>query len=112
MPPRFGVSAANAAPPSWDGHREHTFAPLHAVAPVYSVLIRGNPEDPASSTDFVCDVCTEIPEPTDDGRTYTFTIRTDVRFADHSPLTAYDVAASWNKIVAPPPGVISARRGY
>jgi peptide/nickel transport system substrate-binding protein len=27
-------------------------------------------------------------------------------------LTAYDVAASWNKIVDPPEGVISARRGY
>ena len=76
------------------------------------MLIRVNPENPASTTDFVCDVCTEIPEPTDDGRTYTFTIRTDVKFADHSSLTAYDVAASWNKIVAPPPGIISARRGY
>ena len=100
------------APPSWDGHRENTFATIHAVAPFYSVLIRVNPENPASTTDFVCDVCTEIPEPMDDGRTYTFTIRNDVKFADHSSLTAYDVAASWNKIVAPPPGIISARRGY
>src|SRR5690349_21985705 len=65
------------APPSWDGHRENTFATIHAVAPFYSVLIRVNPENPASTTDFVCDVCTEIPEPTEDGRTYTFTIRTD-----------------------------------
>jgi len=76
------------APPSWDGHRENTFATIHAVAPFYSVLLRVNPENPASTTDFVCDVCTEIPEPTDDGRTYTFAIRTDVKFADHSPLTA------------------------
>src|SRR5690242_15812180 len=89
------------APPSWDGHRENTFATIHAVAPFYSVLIRVNPENPASTTDFVCDVCTEIPEPADDGRTYSFQIRTDIKFADHSPLTAYDVAASWNKIVAP-----------
>jgi peptide/nickel transport system substrate-binding protein len=76
------------------------------------VLIRANPENPASTTDFVCDVCTAIPEPTDGGRTYTFTIRDDVRFEDGSVLTAYDVAASWNKIVAPPEGVISARQGY
>jgi peptide/nickel transport system substrate-binding protein len=27
-------------------------------------------------------------------------------------LTVYDVAASWNEIVASPDGVISARRGY
>ena len=82
------------------------------VAPFYSVLIRVNPDSPASTTDFVCDVCTEIPEPADRGRTYTFFIRDDVRFEDGSVLTGYDVAASWNKIVDPPEGVISARRGY
>jgi len=100
------------APPSFDGHREGTFATIHAVAPFYSVLIRANPENPASTTDFVCDVCTEIPEPADAGRTYAFPIRNDVRFQDGSTLTAYDVAASWNKIVDPPNGVISPRRGY
>src|SRR5437016_3197808 len=72
------------APPSFDGHREGTFATIHAVAPFYSVLIRVNPENPASTTDFVCDVCTEIPEPADGGRTYPFTIRDDVRFQDGS----------------------------
>jgi len=100
------------APPSFDGHREGTFARVHAVAPFYSVLVRVNPENPASTTDFVCDVCTEIPEPSDRGRIYTFPIRDDVRFEDGSVLTAYDVAASWKKIVDPPEGVISARRGY
>ena len=100
------------APPSFDGHREATFATVHAVAPFYSVLIRVNPDSPASTTDFVCDVCTEIPEPADRGRTYTFFIRDDVRFEDGSVLTGYDVAASWSKIVDPPEGVISARRGY
>src|SRR5246500_1417339 len=100
------------APPSFDGHREATFATVHAVAPFYSVLIRVNPENPASTTDFVCDVCAEFPEPSDGGRTYAFPIRDDVRFEDGSVLTAYDVAASWNKIVDPPEGVISARRGY
>jgi peptide/nickel transport system substrate-binding protein len=100
------------APPSFDGHRENTFATIHAVAPFYSVLIRVNPENPASTTDFVCDVCTEIPEPADAGRTYSFQIRDDVKFQDGSKLTAYDVAASWNKIIDPPAGVISARQGY
>jgi peptide/nickel transport system substrate-binding protein len=100
------------APPSFDGHREGTFATIHAVAPFYSVLIRVNPQNPASTTDFVCDVCIEIPEPADGGRSYAFPIRDDVRFADGSVLTAYDVAASWNHIVDPPDGVISARRGY
>jgi len=100
------------SPPSFDGHREATFATIHAVAPFYSVLIRANPDNPADTTSFVCDVCTEIPAPTDGGRTYAFTIRGDVRFQDGAPLTAFDVAASWTKIVAPPLGVVSARQGY
>ena len=97
------------APPSFDGHREETYATVHATAPFYSVLMRINPEDPSSSTDFVCDLCTEMPKPTDDGKTYAFKIRTGVKFHDGTPLTAADVAASWNEITFPPQGVLSAR---
>jgi peptide/nickel transport system substrate-binding protein len=100
------------SPPSFDGHREATFATIHAVAPFYSVLIRANPENPAVTTEFVCDVCTEIPAPSEGGRVYSFRIRDDIKFQDGSVLTAYDVAASWNHIVDPPEGVISARQGY
>ena len=95
--------------PSLDGHRETTYAVVHATAPFYSVLIRVNPENPSSTTDFVCDLCTELPKPTDNGLTYTFKIRKGVKFHDGSLLTAQDVAASWNKIVHPKPGVASAR---
>src|SRR5713101_5197678 len=90
------------APPSFDGHREGTFATLHAMAPFYSVLIRVNPENPSSTTNFVCDLCTQMPQPTDGGRTYTFKIRDGVKFHDGTPLTAADVATSWNKIIFPP----------
>ncbi len=100
------------SPPSFDGHRESTFATIHAMAPFYSVLIRANPDNPAATAEFACDVCTDIPAPTDAGLTYMFQIRGDVRFHDGVPMTAYDVAASWNKIVAPQDGIISARRGY
>ena len=62
------------------------------------------------STDFVCDLCTAIPQSTDDGKTYTFRIRDGVKFQDGSILTADDVAASWNKIIDPPEGAISARQ--
>ncbi|HEY1796115.1 MAG TPA: ABC transporter substrate-binding protein [Stellaceae bacterium] len=97
------------APPSFDGHREETYATAQTVAPYYSVLLRINPSDPSSSTDFVCDLCTDIPKPTDDGKTYTFKIRTGVKFHDGNPLTAQDVAATWNEITFPPQGVLSAR---
>lgn len=95
------------APPSLDGHREGTYATLHAVAPFYSVLIRINPENPSSTTDFVCDLCTVMPQPTNGGKIYTFKIRDGVKFSDGSPLTAADVAASWDEIIHPPKGVLS-----
>jgi peptide/nickel transport system substrate-binding protein len=100
------------APPSFDGHREGTFAMLHATAPFYSVLIRINPENPSSTTDFVCDVCTEMPQPTGEGGTYTFKIRDGIKFHDGSPLTAADVLASWNHIIFPPEGVLSVRQSF
>ena len=100
------------APPSFDGHREATYATIHAMAPFYSVLIRINPENPSSTTDFVCDLCTELPAPTDDGKTYTFKILSGVKFTDGTPLTAADVAASWQEIVSPPAGKTSARQAF
>jgi len=97
------------APASLDGHRETSYATIHTAAPYYSVLIRINPDNPGSTTDFVCDLCTAMPTPTDGGKTYTFKIREGVKFADGSPLTAADVAASWNAIVFPAKGMLSPR---
>src|SRR5271155_6001120 len=80
------------APPSFDGHRESTFATVHAFAPFYSLLVRINPDNPSSTTDIVCDLCTEMPKPIDDGRTWAFKIRSGVKFHDGLLLTADDIA--------------------
>jgi peptide/nickel transport system substrate-binding protein len=100
------------APPSFDAHREGTFATVHSAAPFYSVLIRVDPNNPSSTTDFVCDLCTAMPQPTDGGKTYTFKIRDGVKFHDGSSLTASDVAASWDKIIHPPEGLLSPRESH
>jgi len=100
------------APPSFDAHRETTFATIHLAAPLHSVLIRVDPNNPSSTTDFVCDLCTAMPQPTDGGKTYVFKIRDGIKFRDGSPLTAADVAASRNEIIHPPEGVLSPRESH
>ena len=97
------------APPSFDAQREETYATIHSAAPFYSTLIRINPDNPGSTTDIVCDLCTEMPTPTDAGTTYTFKIRQDVKFHNGDKLTAADIAASLNKIAFPPAGTLSPR---
>ena len=100
-------------PPSADGHRETTFGTIHPFAQYYSVLIRINPSNPASTTDFRCDLCVgDVPKATNYGKRFTFKIRDDVKFHDGSKLTAKDIKASFDRIVNPPKGVLSARKAY
>ena len=97
--------------PTYDGHRESTFGMIHPIRPFYSLLIRVNPENPQSTTDYQCDLCEgALPSPTNDGRTWTFAIRKDVKFHDGTPLTAHDVKATFDKIIFPPEGIISHRK--
>src|SRR4026208_530060 len=68
------------APPSFDAHRETTFATIHSAAPFYSVLIRVDPNNPSPTTAFASHLGTAMPQPTDGGKTYTFKIRSGVKF--------------------------------
>ncbi len=119
-------------PPSADGHRETTFGTIHPFAQFYSVLLRVNPDNPASPTDIVCDLCVgDVPTPTNDSKRYTFKIKKGVKWHSlapgakippevakiydsigGSPVTAYDVKATFDRIVNPPEGVRSARKGF
>ena len=99
--------------PSYDGHIESTFGMIHPIRPFYSLLIRVNPDNPSSPTDFVCDLCVgEVPKPTNDGKTYTFKLRQGVKFQDGQVLTAKDVKATFDKLAFPPEGIASNRKAY
>lgn len=107
--PRSGgelVFAVGGTPPSFDGHRETTFAMLHPVAPHYSTLLRF---DPQSYPKIIGDVA-ESWSVSKDALTYTFKIRRNIKFHDGSQLTARDVKATYGKIISPPEGVASARQ--
>jgi peptide/nickel transport system substrate-binding protein len=107
--PRSGgelLFAVPSEPPSYDGHREETFGLIHPVAPFYSLLLRVDPDD---YTKIVGDLA-ESWIISDDKLTYTFKIRQGATFHDGSPLTARDVKASYDKIIFPPPGVVSDRQ--
>ncbi|MDA1090754.1 MAG: ABC transporter substrate-binding protein [Proteobacteria bacterium] len=96
-----------------DLHRETTFGVVHPFRPFYSLLIKVNPENPSSPTDFICDLCEgSVPKGTDGFKNYTFTIRKGVKFHDGTPLTAHDIVATYNKIIFPPKDVPSARKSF
>jgi peptide/nickel transport system substrate-binding protein len=110
--PRYGgelIFPVPSEPPSYDGHREETFGLIHPFAPFYSTLLRVDPTDP-SGTKPVGDLA-ESWTISQDGRIYTFKLRQGVKFHDGSVLTSKDVKASYDKIIFPPPGVGSSRKG-
>lgn len=97
--------------PSYDGHQETTFGMIHPIRPFYSLLIRINPDNPQSTTDFICDLCEKY-SIQDGGKSYVFDIRKNVKFHDGTPLTAADIKASLDKIAFPPKGTPSSRKAW
>jgi peptide/nickel transport system substrate-binding protein len=98
-----------AEPPSFDAHREESFALIHPAAPHYNTLLRVDPDDP-TGTRIVGDLA-ESWSSARGGRTWTFNIRKGVKFHDGSVVTSRDVKASYDKIIFPPAGVASNRKG-
>ena len=99
--------------PSYDLHRETTFGVIHPIRPFYSLLIRINPDNPSSPTDFICDLCEgAVPKGTDGGKSFTFKIRKGVTFHNGEKLTAADIVATYQKIIFPPKGTPSARKAF
>src|SRR3989475_266135 len=103
------VSFVDAAePPGYDARREETFGMLHRAAPHYSTLLRVDPFD-RTGTKFIGDLA-ESWTVSADKRTYTFKLRSGVKFHDGSVMTSRDVKASYDRIINPPPTVVSSRQ--
>ena len=96
-----------AEPPSYDCHANTTFGVLHPVAPHYSTLIKytGDWREMRIEPDVA-----ESWSSTPDGLTFTFKLRQNVKFHDGSAMTSADVKATYDRIINPPQGVVSARR--
>jgi len=99
--------ALAANPPSLDVHQEQTFAVAQPLSPIYNNLIVF---DPHNYPQLIGDLAKSW-SVSADSLTYTFTLHEGVTFHDGSPLTSADVKASWDRMVFPPEGVVSPRRG-
>jgi peptide/nickel transport system substrate-binding protein len=110
--PRYGGELIFIIPveaPSYDGHREGTFGIVHPAAPHYNTLLRTDPND-VTGTKVAPDLA-ESWTISKDGRTYTLKLRRGVKFHDGADMTSTDVKASYDKIINPPAGVTSFRKG-
>jgi peptide/nickel transport system substrate-binding protein len=107
--PRRGgelVFAVSAEPDTFDGHKSTTFANIHPVAPHHNTLVKFDPEGYPKIVGDLAESWTVSP----DGLTYTFKVRDGVKFHDGSPFSSRDVKASYDRIINPPQGVVSARK--
>ncbi len=98
--------AVTVEPTNYDCHGATSFAFLHPIAPHYSTLLKFSP---ANYPQVIGDLAQSW-SISSDRLTYAFKLRDNVFFHDGSKLTATDVKASYERIIHPPPGVISARQ--
>jgi peptide/nickel transport system substrate-binding protein len=107
-PKRGGILefASTVEPGNYDCHGNTSFAFLHPVAPHYSTLLKF---DTANYPQIIGDLADSW-SASADRQTYTFKLRPNVLFHDGSKLTSADIKASYQRIVHPPPGVVSSRQ--
>jgi peptide/nickel transport system substrate-binding protein len=99
---RYGVLSA---PAHFDVHQSGTVSNMAAQGPMYDNLIRRDPRDGQT-------IIPDLAHKWDisrDGRTYTFHLRKGVKFHDGADFTAEDVKATFQRIMAPPKGVVIPR---
>ncbi len=108
--PQYGgilVRAHATDPAGFDPVQDSSINTLDLIAPIYSQLVRLNPEDIDGALIPELAVAWEV---SDDGRQVTFHLRSDVRWHDGTPFTSADVASHFNRVISPPSGLFSSQR--
>jgi peptide/nickel transport system substrate-binding protein len=108
QPKRGGVLsfAVEAEPPDYDCHKATSFAFIHPIRPSYSTLLKFDALNYPTIKGDLAQSWTASP----DNLTFTFKLRAGVKFHDGSAFTSEDVKASYERIMNPPAGVVSARK--
>ena len=108
VPKRGGILefAVLVEPVNYDCYANTSFAFLHPIAPHYSTLLKFDAADYPRIVGDLAQSWSVSP----DRMTYTFKLWPNVVFHDGSPLTSADIKASYQRLIHPPPGVVSARR--
>jgi len=108
--PRYGgkfLSAGNEEIPFYDMHQTSFGGVYAAVAPAYNCLIRTSPYDPLA-----LDIIPELADTwdiSDGGTTITFHLHPGVKWHDGMPFSSADVTYTIERIMHPPPGMVSPR---
>jgi ABC-type transport system substrate-binding protein len=108
-PKRGGILkfGGQSDPAHFDLHGCATIACINPQSNMYDNLVRFNPFDYKT---IIPDLAHKW-EISKDGLTYTFFLRDGVKFHDGALLTSEDVKATFDRIIFPPPGFISERKG-
>ena len=98
--------AAHGPPSMFDIYASGTIANVGAQSPMYDLLVRQDPRDP--KLPIIPSLATSW-DISPDGMTYTFHLRRGVKFHDGTDFGAEDVKATFDRIVFPPPNLLSLR---
>jgi peptide/nickel transport system substrate-binding protein len=94
-------------PPTLDMHQTATYLTEFVGAPCYSTLVRIS----ATDIDSLVPDLADRHEVSADGKMVTFHLHPGAEFHNGMPVTAEDVVFSLNRILSPPKGIVSPRKG-
>src|SRR3954471_15624233 len=93
------ITRANAAPPgSPDPQVNYTAQEWQFLIMTHDGLVGFKRASGTEGTKLVPDLATTVPSPSDNGKTYTFTLRPNVTFSNGKAVTAADVKATFERL--------------